>query len=243
MEPDVPRPLIARTGLAVLTAVLTEVVVIAAVGNQAVTNALHDYLVSPGRQFADYSRGAVDALTTFQWRFAPRPLQPQHEWAAQFLLLAVVFVLTALAVWATCRGTVTFLRVFVTVWAVVAAVTPLGIMARNLVVIPTAPGPLESRVGQSIYYYPLFGTALVAGLALGLLTGLVTALVVRLTRRPARVRPSGPAPYDPQDHYLEERFGDDRDGRDGRDETQQWGRPGAADQEQTSQLPRPPWQD
>ena len=241
MEPDAPRPLVARTGLAVLTAFLTELVVVAGAGNQAVTNALHRYLASPGRQFADYSRGAVDTLTTFQWRFAPRPLQPVHQWAAQFLLLGVVFALTALAVWASCRGTVTFLRVFVTVWAVVAAVTPLGIMARNLLVIPTAPGPLESRVGQSIYYYPLFGTALVAGLALGLVTGLVTALVVRLTRRPLRVRRAGPPPYDPQDHYLEERFGDDQTAPD--QPTQQLGRPGAADQEQTSQLPRPPWQD
>ena len=232
MEPDAPRPLVARTGWAVLAAFLTQVVIVAGVGNQAVTNAMNRYLAAPGRQFADYSRGAVDAMLTFHWRFAPRPAEATHEWAAQFLLLAVLFALTALAVWATCRGTVTFLRVFVTVWVIVVAVTPLAIMARNLVVIPTAPGPLESRVGQSIYYYPLFGTAIVAGVVLGLVTALVTALVVRMTRRPVRVRPAGPPQYDPQDHYLEERFGE----REPDGETTHLPR---ISEEQTAQLP--PW--
>jgi hypothetical protein len=234
MEPDAPRTLVARTGWVVLTAFLAELVVVAGVGNQAVTNAMNDYLAAPGRQFADYSRGAIDAMLTFHWRFAPRPAESTHEWAAQFLLLAVLFGLTALGVWAACRGTVTFVRVLVTVWAIVAAVTPLAIMARNLVVIPSAPGPLESRVGQSVYYYPLFGTAVVAGVVLGFVVGLVTALVARLTRRPVRVGTVGPAPYDPRDHYLEERFGDDGD--DAQHTTQI---PRVADGERTTQLP--PW--
>lgn len=232
MEPDAPRPLVARTGWAVLTAFLTELVLVAGVGNQAVTNSMNDYLAAPGRQFADYSRGAVDAMLTFHWRFAPRPAEATHEWAAQFLLLAVLFGLTALGVWATCRGTVTFLRVAVTVWAIVVAVTPVAIMARNLLVIPSAPGPLESRVGQSVYYYPLFGTAIVAGVVLGLVTALVTALVTNLTRRAVRVRPAGSAPHDPQDHYLEERFGENSD----EDTTQL---PRFSEGEQTAQLP--PW--
>ncbi|TAM85233.1 MAG: hypothetical protein EPN43_11880, partial [Jatrophihabitans sp.] len=209
MQPDAARPVVARTGWVVLTAFLCELAVVAGVGNQLVTNAMTRYVSAPQRNFADYSRGAIDAMLTFHWRLAPRPAQAVHDWAAQFVLIAVLFVLTALGVWVTCRGPVTYWRVTVTVWAVVAACVPLAIMARNLLVIRSAPGPLQSRVGQSVYYYPLFGTALVAGLALGLVTGLITAAVARLTRRAVPVRGVGPAPYDPQDHYLEDRFGDD----------------------------------
>ena len=67
-----------RAWLAALVAVLTELVVIAAVDNQGLSGKLRNPLDDPSRVFADYSRGAIDAATAFWWRFAPADGQATH---------------------------------------------------------------------------------------------------------------------------------------------------------------------
>jgi hypothetical protein len=174
-----------RPGRIVIAAVLAELVVIAAVGNQGVVHALRKNLDT--RNYADYARGGIEAATTFSWRFAPESGQATHVWAAQFAAIGALVVLTALAVLAVARGVVTFGRVFVAVWAVVAAVTPVAVMVRQFVIVPSAPGPLQSRVGQSVYGYLDFGAVIVAGLGLGLIVGLFTGLLAMITRTKPRV--------------------------------------------------------
>jgi hypothetical protein len=178
-----------RPWLVAITALLTELVVIAAVDNQGVAGALRNYLDDPAHRFADYSRGALDAALTFSWRFAPDHGQATHEWAAQLAGIGTLLLLTLLAVAVVARGVGGFGRVLVSVWAVVAILTPVAIMVRNVIVVPSTPGPLQSRVGQSVYGYQDFGPVLVAGLALGLVTALVAAIVALLSRRPV----GGPA--------------------------------------------------
>jgi hypothetical protein len=178
-----PRTFRVRPWLVAFVALCTELVVIAAVGNQGVAGALRDTVSTPGRAYADYTRGAVDAATTFAWRFAPQSGQPTHVWAAQFAGIGTLLLLTLLVVAIVARGPGGFWRVLVAVWAVVAALTPIAIMVRNVVVVPNAPGPMQSRVGQAVYGYGTFGPVIVAGLALGLVTGLIAAIVARASRR------------------------------------------------------------
>jgi len=196
-----------RPWLVALTALFAELVVIAAVDNQGVAGALRNYLNDPAHRFADYSRGALDAALTFSWRFAPEHGQATHEWAAQLAGIGTLLLLTLLAVAVVARGVGGFGRVLVSVWAVVAILTPVAIMVRNVIVVPSTPGPLQSRIGQSVYGYPDFGPVLVAGLALGLVTGLVAAIVALLSRRAIGGAAAGGALRDDEaDEYFDTAF-------------------------------------
>lgn len=196
----VPR---GRPSRILIAAIVSELVVIAAVCNQGIVHALTKSLST--HSYADYSRGGIEAATTFGWRFAPQNGEPTHVWAAQFAAIGTLVVLTILGVLAVGRGVVTFGRVFVGTWAVVAAVTPVAIMVRELVVVPSAPGPLQSRVGQSVYGYPDFGPVIVAGLALGLVVGLVTGLIAVATR--TKPRPVAEYGTDEDGEYLDSGYG------------------------------------
>jgi len=203
--PALPKFYRGRPWLAALAAVLTELVVIGGVDNQAVTKTLRKPLNDPSRVVADYSRGAIDAATTFWWRFAPANGQPTHGWAAQFAAIGVLVVLTWLGVLAVARGSVTFGRVWIGTWAVVAAIAPVAIMVRNVLVTPTAPGPAQSRIGQSVYGYNAFGPVIVAGLVLGLVAGLIAAAVAVSSRR--QVAAAMPARgTGEQDEYYDDSF-------------------------------------
>jgi len=126
--PALPKLYRGRPWLAALAAVLTELVVIGGVDNQGVTKTLRNPLNDPSRVVADYSRGAIDAATTFWWRFAPADGHPTHVWAAQFAAIGVLVALTWLGVLAVARGSVTFGRVWIATWAVVV---PLSLLALN----------------------------------------------------------------------------------------------------------------
>jgi hypothetical protein len=173
----------ARPWWTVGAALLTEIVIIAAAGNPSVTNSLQNRLNDPNRHFADYSRGGLQSIITFSWRFAPANGEATHLWAARLAAIGALLVLTAIGVFVIARGSVTFGRVFVASWAVVAAVAPIAIIVRNLIVVPNTPGPLQSRVGQSIYGETQFGSVIVAGLVLGLLTGLFAGLAAIAARK------------------------------------------------------------
>ena len=192
MEPDQLTHR-SRTGWVVLAGVLTEVAIVAGVGNQGVSGAINHYLDSPNRTFPDYSRGLLDAATAFAWRLSPASNQPTHVWAAELAAIGVLLAVSALGMLAVVRGSITFVRVWVAVWAVVAAVAPLAIMAHNLITTPSAPGPEQSRFGQAVYYAPALGTVVVAGLAIGLLAGLACAIVAVSTRREVTMH-AQPAP-------------------------------------------------
>lgn len=172
-----------RTPLVVSAAVLTELVAVAATGNQGVTDAVNRHLGDDGRGFADYVAGAWRSLITYRWRFTPASGQSTSDWAADFAAIGVLFVLTALLMIPIVRGVARFWRVLLGAWIIVAAITPVAIMVRNVISIPSRPGPGQSKFGQAVYDYADFGPAIVAGIVLGLLTGLVAAVVVRATRR------------------------------------------------------------
>src|SRR5256885_17114435 len=71
---SVPGP--TRTGVVGLTALLTQIVIIAAIGNQWVTDRIFDSIL---RDNTDFSRDFKQALIVFNWRFAPQHAD-QHSW-------------------------------------------------------------------------------------------------------------------------------------------------------------------
>jgi hypothetical protein len=201
-----PRLYRGRPWLAAVIAALVELVVIGGVDNQAVTRVLRKPIDDPARVVADYSRGAIDAATAFWWRFAPADGQATHVWAAQFAAIAVLVLLTWLGTLAVARGSVSFGRVWVGVWAVVAASAPIAVMVRNALVTPTAPGPAQSKIGQAIYGYDQFGSVLVAGLALGFVTGLVVAAVAVSSRRQIAAAAPVERGFAERDEYYDDSF-------------------------------------
>jgi len=201
-----PRLYRGRAWLAALIAALVELIVIGGVDNQAVAGTLRDPLTDPTRVLADYSRGAIDAATAFWWRFAPADGQATHVWGAQFAAIGVLVLLTWLGTLAVARGSVSFGRVWVGVWAVVAASAPLAIMVRNALVTPTAPGPAQSKIGQAIYGYDEFGSVIVAGVALGFVTGLVVAAVAVSSRRQIAAAAVVERGFDERDEYYDDSF-------------------------------------
>lgn len=203
---SLPRLYRGRAWLAALVAALVELIVIAGVDNQGVSGRLRDPLTDPTRVLADYSRGAIDAATAFWWRFAPANGQATHVWGAQFAAIGVLVLLTWLGTLAVARGSVSFGRVWVGVWAVVAASAPIAIMVRNALVTPTAPGPAQSKIGQAIYGYGEFGSVIVAGLALGFVTGLVVAAVAVSSRRQIAAAAVVERGFDERDEYYDDSF-------------------------------------
>ena len=187
MEPD-QLTYRSRTGWVVLAGVLTEVAIVGGVDNQGVTGALNHYVESPNRNFPDYSTGLIDAMTAFAWRVSPANNQPTHVWAAGLAAIGALLLLSGLGMLAVVRGSITFARVWIAVWAVVAAVAPLAVMVRNLITTPSAPGPEQSRLGQAVYFAPQLGTVVVAGLVIGLLAGLACAIVAVSTRHEELLR-------------------------------------------------------
>jgi hypothetical protein len=241
--PALPKLYRGRPWLAALGAVLTELVVIGGVDNQGVTKTLRKPLNDPSRVVADYSRGAIDAATAFWWRFAPADGQATHVWAAQFAAIGALVVLTWFGALVVARGSVTFGRVWIGTWGVVGAVTPVAIMVRNVLVTPTAPGPAQSRIGQSVYGFDAFGPVIVAGLVLGLVAGLIAAAVAVSSRRHV----AGAAPArgtGEQDEYYDESFAP-RYTSPPLYEPRPWGEPqwGAPAQDVTTQLPPYPSED
>jgi hypothetical protein len=186
-----------RPGIIALTAVLAELAVIGGVGNQFVAGSVRDSLQDRISSAADYETGGLQALLTYAWRFAPGKGESNAAWGAPFAAIGTLFVLTLFFGWVVSRGSVTFSRIWVSIAALVTAITPFAVMARNLVLTPNSPGPLQSRVGQSVYGYDAFGPALVFGLAMGVIVGLIAAGVAVFSRRTVtlpRPEPTAAAP-------------------------------------------------
>jgi hypothetical protein len=187
----------ARTAVIVLVALLSELVVFAAIGNQSV----YDRIV---RGIGPHTQGARLALLSWQtytWRFTPLHNQT-GRWGGELALLGVVLVVSGLLIAAVVRGPITFGRAFFGTWTAVVFATLLGAVARGLL-DPAAKSQLPgvsrltravfSDVGPNSY-------AVLAGFALGLVVAFITALAAIASRRPASTAtdpglPETVAPY------------------------------------------------
>jgi hypothetical protein len=208
-EPPRERPeaLPTRVGLVVLAAVLTQIVVIAAIGNQWVTPKLvQAYINERSTLVSDFKA----SLITYNWRFNPQAGDVGHVWLSQVLLIGVTLALTALFVAVIVRGPSSYGRIFLTCWISVWVATIFGGYARGLTLKTS-----QARLQQGLFSDDFGPNTIVvfSGLLLGLLVGLVAAAVTVSQQKrsalgpkvieaspsaaPATVEPEQPPPFFP----------------------------------------------
>jgi len=182
-----------RPGAVVLAAVLTEIVVIAAIANQWVTPHLISSVINEKHAFLHNLKATP---LTFNWRLVPEHGDSQHTWLSQEMLVLTTLVVSALLIATIVRGPNSFGRVFFTCWAAVMVATMFGTYVRGLV--NDERGVEGSRIARA-----LFGqlgpspVTFFAGLLLGLVAGLVAATVSRLVRdRTAAAAPVAAPPVE-----------------------------------------------
>jgi hypothetical protein len=179
-----------RRGLVVVAALLTELVVIAAIGNQWVTPKLFRAIINERSHLVSDFKAS---LVTYNWRFVPEQADTNHIWLSQMLLILTTLVLTAVFVAVIVRGPATFGRAFLTCWLAVTVATVFGGYARGLT--NESLGTSGSRLQRG-----LFSTVgpnsitLFSGLVLGLLVGVVAATVGVMNAN----RTEGPETFAPQ---------------------------------------------
>jgi hypothetical protein len=202
-----PEPPSTRPGAVVLAAVLTEIVIIAALANQWITPHLISSVINEKHAFLHNLKATP---LTFNWRLVPEQGDSQHTWLSQEMLILTTVVVSALLIATIVRGPKSFGRVFLTCWTAVMVATMFGTYVRGLV--NDERGQDGSRISRA-----LFGqlgpspVTFFAGLLLGLLAGLVAATVAMLVRdrraapvpavatpaEPPYVPPEQPPPYNP----------------------------------------------
>ena len=166
-----------RPGRVALFAVLTELVVIIAVGNQAATRVITRHVGTAPSGFANH---ALDSLRTFSWRFSPLSGVPaQHAWGAQFAGIGAVLILTFLIVLIVSRRA-GIGQTFVGTWAGVVAATVVGVVVRGVVY----PFPLRGgdRLSVAVFDFPN-GAVTFFGFAFGLVVALVATVAMIITRK------------------------------------------------------------
>ncbi len=163
-----------RPGVAVLAAVLTELVVIGVLGNQWLTEREAHWIVN--ETHSALARDFKVSLLTFNWRFAPLAQDTQHTWLSQLLLIVTTLVLTAAFTSVVVRGPASFARVAVGCWLAVVGATTIGQYVRGLV--NDQPVIRGSRLEKTLFG-PLSPSAVsvFASIVLALIVGLVAAAV------------------------------------------------------------------
>ncbi|WP_375499551.1 hypothetical protein [uncultured Jatrophihabitans sp.] len=169
-----------RPGLVALIVALTEVVIIAAVGNQAVSKHASRYLFDHPSTFLGR---AVGSSLQLAWRVKPLSADNHngtHALYSQFLTIAVFVVLSAFLAAVATRGPITFWRAFFGIWTGVVAAICVARIIGGLVTRSTEPN-LDRITGA--FFSTISNLTVFAGLVIGLITALLAALVAASTRR------------------------------------------------------------
>ena len=182
-----PEPPATRPGAIALAAVITELVVIGAIGNQWIAKHEIQWILNENK--SAFVRDLKSALFVFNWRFAPETGDTDHTWLSQLTLIVVTCLLTAAFIGVAVRGPATFGRMFLTSWLAALGAALIATYVRALVKNqPLLPG---DRVQKAIFG-PLSPSTLsvFADIVLALVAGLVAALVGNIVSR--RVPPTAP---------------------------------------------------
>ena len=193
-ESPPPGPMVTRgrPWIVALVAFLTLLVLIAALGNQWVTDSIRRH--ANGDTFIDH---IVTAITTYQWRFSPRGGHDvARVWVSDFALIGTVLILTFLLVGTVCRGKGGFAQAFFASWMTVLAGTLIGgyvkaaVVDRSLLL-----RSISHDTGNAIFFSPLSpGTSeIVGGLEFGFLVAVVAGVAAVLARRREPLSAAAPA--------------------------------------------------
>ncbi len=166
-----------RTGLVLLVAFLTQVVLIAVGDNQWIVDRLNRaHLVA-------FGRGARQSALVYYWRFTPRAGDTAHLWVGSLALIGTTILVSLVIIAVIVRGPVTFFPAFLGSWMAVAVATMIGGYVRALVIDVPQPDA-GNRMTRALFGAFAPGSyAFLAGATLGFVVGLVAALVAVTTRR------------------------------------------------------------
>ncbi len=205
-EPTVLAPAKARTGLIVLVAILTEIVLIAAGANEWLSRRLAR---------ADLTVGSVESgvrysVLTYSWRFTPLSNDSERLYAGSWTLVGTTVVASALLIATVVRGPVTWDRAFFGTWMAVPFATMLGGYARAFVLTEPLQNN-ETRVSRALFGTFAPGTTVfLAGLGLGFIVAiLVSVVAVTTKRRPTVAASAGgnsPAAAEPGSTQWQDRY-------------------------------------
>lgn len=193
-----------RAWLVVLIAFVVELVIIAGIGNPAVSDRIAESIGPDSGLGSNAARAAL----VYRWRVTAASGDTYHVWLAELALVGTVLVLTALLVWAAARGPAGFGRAFVGTWTAVVVATLVGMVVRGVVIDPGGYTPYPGGRLNAALFGPLApnGITCVAGLALGLVVALAAGLTAASARRTVGVVVPAPAPdaYAPGEPYPSE---------------------------------------
>ncbi len=189
-----------RPGLIALTALLVEVVIIAAAFNQAVSKHIYNY--ASGHRQSEFLTNAVASGLMYSWRVTTPSsgtesgfFLTRHIVLGELVMIGSVFLLTVLLVLAVVRGPITWARAFFGVWMAVIVATG----GARIAAVAASDSLVTSRVdrGTDAVFAGPSGYSFFAGAALGFVVALITSLVAVASRRPpalVAVPASGPDP-------------------------------------------------
>lgn len=206
VRPEAPPT---RPGVLALAAVLTQLVVIGATGNQWIAKHEIQWILNENK--SAFVRDLKSALFVFNWRFAPESGDANHTWLSQLTLIVVTCLLTAAFIGVAVRGPATFGRMFLTSWLAGFGAAVIATYVRALIKDqPQLPG---DRVQKAIFGLLSPSTLSVfADAVLALVAGLVAAVVGNMVSRrvpeaaapseatvaePTYVLPEQPPPFNP----------------------------------------------
>ncbi|WP_375490567.1 hypothetical protein [uncultured Jatrophihabitans sp.] len=207
----------ARIGLLLLFAFMTEVIVIAAAANQAVTDSIDKSHHNPRGLTGGFER----ALETYEWRFTPRAHDVFHVGTGNFALIGTTVVISLLLIFVLVRGPFSFGRAFFGTWVAVAVATMIGGYVRGLVV--DTPAYSQRGIPARALFSQLApgSTVFLGGLVLGLVVAIVVGIFGLITRREDEPVVAGEPGY-PDERYAAQQYGDERYG-DERYATERYG--------------------
>ena len=181
----------ARPWLTALIAFISMLVIVAAAGNQWVTDAVgrHTQADTLGNNFAQL-------VYSYAWRFnAPHGSDIDHFWVAGLAAAGTVLVLTLLLVAIVARGFGRFWQTLFATWFVVVVATELAAYVRAGIIDESTFQPGQSKA-QSVLFssFSPGPREVFAGLVAGLLVGLIAAITAVASRREVEVPAELPAP-------------------------------------------------
>jgi hypothetical protein len=173
----------ARPWLIAISAFLTLLVLIAAFGNQWVTDAINRHTNT--QRFGD---NLVNSVRTYQWRFnPPKGGDFGRFWVGSLVLVGTALILTLLLVAIVSRGRGGFWQSFFGAWLSVVFATLVAAYVRDAVIDTNQlglPPPLNSKP-NAIFFSPASPGpyAIAAGVGFGFVVGPIAGLTAVLTRR------------------------------------------------------------
>src|SRR5579875_3378612 len=182
----------ARPWLTALIAFISMLVIVAAAGNQWVTDA-----VGRHTQADTLGNNLAQLVYSYAWRFnAPHGSDIDHFWVAGLAAAGTVLVLTLLLVAIVARGFGRFWQTLFATWFVVVVATEVAAYVRAAIIDESKLLPAGEGKAQAVLFssYSPGAREVLAGLVAGLIVGLIAGITAVASRHDVELPADTTAP-------------------------------------------------